>query len=496
MTTTAFQIPLEDFICISPLLFLFLGSLIPLAVKVLRGNKEPHPAITLCLSLIGVVAALGVSFSLFPKAVPHYAFSNALVFDGVSFFASILICLVTAAAAVMAKENAATMGDQFTEFLFLLLNSAVGMMLVAWSNDLIVTFIAIEIMSLCLYLLIALSHEERLSKEAALKYFVLGSFASAIFLYGIAFIYGLSGSTYLNIVSQFTARLMHQNPLFIIGVALALIGFCFKVAIVPFHAWTPDVYEGAPTPVTGFMATGVKVVVFVAFLRFIHLDFLGTDKYHHLLPIVEWLAVLTMTVGNIAAILQTNFKRMLAYSSIAHSGYVMMGLVVAGLAAHSQSGTEAVVYYVFAYTIMTLGAFGIVALFEKKEDDMSQIEDFRGLSRRNPWAAVMLTVFLLSLAGVPPTIGFFAKFFVFSAVIKQGLYWLAVWGAINAAISAYYYLRPIVYMFMRDEDGIVAAEHHTLTWVMTAIMAVLTLVLGLATEPVYEAIKLAAHSLF
>ncbi len=494
--TSAFQIPIEDFICISPILFLFFGSLIPLTIKVLRGNREPNPTLSLGFALFGVIAALGVSCSLFPKLTPYYAFSNALVFDGVSFFSAILICVVTTVAAITAKENSATTGPQFTEFLFLLLNSAVGMMLVAWSNDLIVTFIAIEIMSLCLYLLIALSHEERLSKEAAFKYFVLGSFASAIFLYGIAFIYGLSGSTYINIVAQFTAALAHQNGLFLVGIALTFVGFCFKVAIVPFHAWAPDVYEGAPTPVTGFMATGVKAVVFVAFLRFIHLDFLSMDKTGQLLPIIEWLAVLTMTVGNIAAILQSSLKRMLAYSSIAHSGYVMIGLIAAGLGAHGRSGNEAVVYYVFAYTIMTLGAFGVLALFEKSESDLSQIDDIKGLSRRNPITAVMLMLFLLSLAGIPPTIGFFAKLFVFKAAITQGLYWLAIWGAINAVIAAYYYLRPVVYMFMRDEEGIEVATPHRLTWVVTAIMAVLTVMLGLATEPVYEAVKLAARSLF
>ncbi len=493
--TTAFQIPIEDYICISPLIFLFIGSLIPLTLKVLRGNREPNPSVTLCLALLGVVAALAVSCSLFPKMTPYYAFSNALVFDGISVLSAILVCIVTAVAAVTARENGATTGPQFTEFLFLLLNSAVGMLLVAWSNDLIVTFIAIEIMSLCLYLLIALSHEELLSKEAAFKYFVLGSFASAVFLYGIAFVYGLAGSTYINIVAQYTATLAHQNSLFLVALVLTLIGFCFKVAIVPFHAWAPDVYEGAPTPVTGFMATGVKIVVFVAFLRFIHLDFLLSDKSGHLLPVVEWLAVLTMTVGNIAAIMQSSLKRMLAYSSVAHSGYVMIGLIAAGLGEHARGGNEAVMYYVLAYTIMTLGAFGILTLFEKSEKDISQIDDIRGLSRRNPWAAVMLAVFLMSLAGIPPTIGFFAKFFVFKAAITQGLYWLAVWGAINAVIAAYYYLRPIVYMFMRDEDGVVVADRYNLTWVVTAIMALLTVGLGIATQPLYEAVKLAARSL-
>ncbi len=490
-----FSIPLVDFICISPAIILFLASLIPLTLKVLRGNREPDSYMALAYAILGCIAAAGAAISLHPKSTPTYHFSSALIFDGVSIYVSVVICMITIVAAIMARENNATNGSQFSEFLFLLLNSAVGMLLLAWSNDLIVTFIAIEIMSLCLYLLVALSHEEKLSKEAAFKYFVLGGVASAVFLYGVAFIYGMAGTTYLSAISFKAAQLSQGSYLFTVGVILAVVGLCFKVAIVPFHAWAPDVYEGAPTPVTAFMATGVKVVTFVAFLRVLKLDVLGHDPNSSLSVILQWLAALTMVVGNIAAIIQQNLKRMLAYSSIAHSGYVLVGLIASTNAGEAWRGDFSVIFYVTTYAIMTLGAFCVVCLLENKETDMILVDDLKGLANRNPFTALVFTIFLLSLAGIPPTIGFFGKFFVFSAALKQGFVWLAIWGAISSIISAYYYLRPIVYMYMKDEDGVSVSEHYRITFGVSSLLAILTIVLGLLTEPFYQQVKAAIGSL-
>ena len=489
-----FNIQLEDLVSIAPEIILFITSLIPLTIKVIRGNEEPNSFASLSYVIVGALSAAGIAASLLPKQGASYHFSNALVMDGVSLFITVIVCIILVVAAIMARENNATNGRQFSEFLFLLVNSAIGMLLMAWSNDLIVTFVAIEIMSLCLYLLVALSHEERLSKEAAFKYFILGGFASALFLYGVAFIYGIAGSTYLNTVASKAVELSAGGFLFKLGVVLAVVGLCFKVAVVPFHAWAPDVYEGSPTPVTAFMATGVKVVTFVAFLRVMKLDFLGHDASAPFAVALQWLAVLTMIAGNIAAIVQQSLKRMLAYSSIAHSGYVLVGIIAGIVAGEPWRGDFAVIFYVTAYTIMTLGAFCVVCLLESRENDIILVDDVRGLAKRNPGLAMIFTVFLLSLAGIPPTVGFFGKFFIFSAALKQGFIWVAVWGAIASIISAYYYLRPIVFMYMRDEEGVSASKQYQLTYGVTAVLAVLTIVLGLLTEPFYAQVKAAISS--
>jgi NADH-quinone oxidoreductase subunit N len=494
---TAEFFKLQDLVCLAPALFLFIGSLLPITAKIFNNNREPNSIVSLGLALLGVIGALAsAALLLADQQAAYYAFSNAMVFDGVSVLSAILIATVTGFAAIMAREHNATNGRQFAEFLFLLLNSAAGMMILAWSNDLIVTFIAIEIMSLCLYLVIALSHEEKLSKEAAFKYFVLGGFASAVFLYGVAFIYGTAGTTYIQAIIKMAPELISQNHLFSFGAVMVIIGFCFKAAIVPFHAWTPDVYEGAPTPVTAFMATGVKIVTFVALLRFVRGNFVMSDISGELINVLQWLAAITMIVGNIAAIVQNSLKRMLAYSSIAHSGYVLIGIIAASLGGEAWRGDLSVVYYVLSYSVMTLGAFGIVCLFESKENDMILIDDLSGLAKRNPTAALLFTIFMLSLAGIPPLVGFFGKFFIFSAALRQGLFWLAVWGAINSVISAYYYLRPVVLMYMKEDVGSATVSdqyHHTRGVVF--LMAALVVILGLATEPLYQQVKIAITSL-
>lgn len=492
--TESFQI--QDLICVAPALFLFIASLLPLTIKVLRKNIEPHSSVPLAMAMTGILASIFSAGLLFAQqSSPYFAFSNALVFDGVSVLTTVVVALITGATAVMARENRATNGEHFSEFLFLLLNSAMGMLILSWANDLIVMFIGIEIMSLCLYLAIAMSREVQVSKEAAFKYFVLGSFASAVFLYGIAFIYGVSGTTYLHTLIQDAPALIAQNNLFVFGVLMAVLGFCFKVAIVPFHAWAPDVYEGAPTPVTAFMATGVKLVTFVAFLRFVRGDMFAHDGGEVFVTIMQWLAAFTMVAGNIAAIMQDNLKRMLAYSSIAHSGYTMIGLIAAALGGESWRGDLGVIYYTLSYAVMTMGAFAIICSLEKKEDDIIVIDDLKGLSSRHPWAAGLFSIFLFSLAGIPPLVGFFGKFFIFAAAIKQGLFWLAVWGAISSVIGVYYYLRPIVYMYMKEGEGALVAGQYKLTRALIVVMAVLVVVFGLATESLYEQVRQAINSL-
>ncbi|MCB0407152.1 MAG: NADH-quinone oxidoreductase subunit N [Bdellovibrionales bacterium] len=488
------QFELLDLLLVSPVLVLFLASIIPLTMKVLSGNRETNTFSTFACGLGGVIAATFLTAANY--GIQKTAFQEALRFDGLSFWIQMTVLLVAGATLIFSKESSATNNNQFSEFVFLLLNSAIGMMVVVWANDLMTLFIGIELMSLCLYILIALSSEERLSKEAAFKYFVLGSFASAIMLYGVSFIYGTVNATTIPEITKLAPDLMETNRLFLMGVILTMLGLFFKVSIFPFHAWTPDVYQGAATPLTAFMSTGVKAVSLAFILRFFTMDILLSEHSTPLMNAVEWLAALTILVGNIAAIMQTNFKRMLAYSSVAHSGYVLIGLLAAGVGGEALLGASGVVFYVISYAIMTLGAFGVIGLFETNEDSMIDIDDLKGLAQRSPWVAACISLFMLSLAGIPPTVGFFGKFFIFSAAIKQGFVWLAIWGVIGSVISVYFYLRPIVLMYMYDEEGATVISSKVLTQMAITIAALLILALGIFSEPLYKAVLANMGSLF
>ena len=492
----AVNFSIVNLILVSPAIVLFVVSLIPLALKAFRGNRELRQVTVVYYSFIGLVAAGGLAISNY--GVNQTAFEKALVFDGLSHWSTILIIISTAFAVLFAKENRATGSRQFGELVFLILNSAVGMMLVSWSNDLIMLFIGIEMMSLCLYLAIALSLEERLSKEAAFKYYVLGGFVSAIFLYGVAFIFGTTGGTYLLEISEIGAELISTNRLFLFGVIMVVVGLSFKVSIFPFHAWTPDVYQGSSTPVTGFMAAGVKIAVFVAFLRVMATQILTGERAGDFIVALQWLAAFTMLAGNIAAIIQENFKRLLAYSSVAHSGYVLMGVLAAGVGNVGALGASGVLFYVLGYSIMTLGAFGVISLLEKNENSEISVTDLRGLGTKYPWLALCLSIFLLSLAGIPPTVGFFGKFFIFSAALKQGFFWLAVWGVLSSAIGVYYYLRPVVYMYMTTGEGETLADPRERQFSRMAIMicAVLVIATGLFSNSFYSLIRKSVVDLF
>ena len=483
-----------DLLLVAPLICLFLGSIIPMTIKVLRGNREINPLSTVTYALMGIIAAMG--FSISTQSANTLAFSKALVFDGISSFTSLIVLGITGVTLLYSKESLAIPKKQFSEYVFLLLNSAIGMLIVLTSNDLIVTFIGIEIMSLCLYLLIAMSNEPRLSKEAAFKYFILGSFASAIFLYGIAFIYGSAGSTYIDDLTKVASVLISSHRLFVFGAVMVVVGFGFKVALAPFHAWTPDVYQGSPTPITGFMATGVKAVVFMAFLRWLLTELLLGDRSLVFVNILEWIAVITMLVGNIAAIMQDNLKRMLAYSGIAHSGYAMVGLLAATVGGNGALGASGLLFYIFSYAIMTLGTFGVVSLFEGREDTILSIDSLKGLAKSRPLLALAITLLMLSLAGIPPTLGFFGKFFIFSAAIKQGFFWLVVWGVINSVISVYYYLRPAVLMYMYDETAIPLSDDKFMTRICIGIAAFLIVATSLALDPIYQYIQQAVSGVF
>lgn len=476
---------LSDVLLISPLIALFLFSLLPITIKVLRGNIEQSPAATLIEALIGLTLAAGLLIVFGGSG--KTAFNGQLVFDGLTQWMGLIAVVAAAGGLILMYENPATKGAQFSELVFLALNSIVGMLILVSAVDLLIIFIGLELMSLSLYLMIAMSNEQKISKEAAIKYFVLGSFASAIFLYGISFVFGTAGTVNLLDLMDNSANLMATNKLFLFGITFIIIGFCFKVSIAPFHAWTPDVYQGSPTPLTAFMATAVKTASFAAFLRVIATQPLVSSQ--NLFDVMQWLAVITMTVGNIAALVQSNVKRTLAYSSISHSGYLLIGVITAGVSQNSAFGAGSVIFYLLGYALATTGAFAIVSMIEKNENSVVQIENLAGFAKRQPLLAFCFTIFLLSLAGLPPTLGFFGKLYLFSSAVNEGLIWLALWGVLNSVLSVYYYLRPIVMMYMRDGDCDIADEHSYATVVLVLLAAALVLVLGLASGPLFQMIE-------
>ncbi len=330
------------------------------------------------------------------------------------------------------------------EYYSLILFSIVGMVFMAAGTDLINIFLGLETMSMSVYVLAGIWRQRLQSNEAALKYFLLGAFASGFLLYGIALVYGATGSVKLGEIAAYVNE-HGGSTMLLIGVAMLIVGFGFKVAAAPFHVWTPDVYEGAPTTITAFMAVGVKAAAFAAFAR-VFLHTLGA--IHGQWEGILWvLAALTMTVGNITAIVQNNVKRMLAYSSIAHAGYLLVAMV-----AGKELGGAALMYYLVAYGLMNLGAFGVIIAMGRKGEPNEEFADFAGLGFRYPLLAMAMTVFMLSLTGVPPLVGFTGKFYIFSAAVKAGYVWLAVIGVLNSVISAYYYIRVVVNMYMYEGD--------------------------------------------
>lgn len=479
------NVGLSDVLLISPMIALFLVSLLPITIKVLRGNQEQPAIATLAQGIIGIVLSIGL-LGVFGGA-GRTAFNNSLLFDGVTLWMGVIALGACAIAMVLMYENPATTGKQFSELIFLTMSSALGMLILVSAIDLLTVFIGLEMMSLPLYLMIGMSHEEKLAKESALKYFVLGSFASAIFLYGVSFIFGSAGSTNLLAIIEKSGSLIETSRIFLFGLSFVILGYCFKVSIAPFHAWTPDVYQGSPTPHAAFMATAVKTVSFAAFLRLIVGRSLVLSP--NLFDVLQWLAVITMVVGNTAAILQNNLKRMLAYSSIAHSGYLLVGVITTGVSDNASFGASGVIFYLLTYSIMTLGAFAVVSMLEKSEESVVNVDDLAGLAKRHPVIALCLTVFMLSLAGVPPTLGFFGKFYLFNAAIGEGLIWLAIWGVINSVFSVYYYLRPIVVMYMKDGEAETAPHSTNATSIAVVLLALFITALGVVSGPIFEAVR-------
>lgn len=478
-------IGLADILLVSPIIVIFLFSLIPLTTKVLNNNTEQNTTTTLITSLIGLFIAAGLLI-LFGGS-DQTVFNKQLLFDGLTQWAGLIAIVAAAGGLVLIYENESTQVKQFSELVFLAMNSVCGMLVLVSAINLITMFIGLELMSLSLYLMVAMSQEQKLSKEAAIKYFVLGSLASAIFLYGISFVFGTSNTTNVTELMQTAAVTIKTSKLFLFGMTFIILGFCFKVSIAPFHAWTPDVYQGAPTPITSFMATAIKVASFAAFLRIIATQVLQGSQ--NLIDVLQWLAVITMIVGNVAALIQTNLKRTLAYSSIAHSGYLLVGLITVGVSANSAYSAASVVFYLFAYCVMSLGAFAILSMIEKNENDFVSVDDLGGFAKNQPLLALCFSIFMFSMAGLPPTLGFFGKLYLFSAAVNEGLIWLALWGVINSVISVYFYLRPIVVMYMKDGNANVSSSKLYATTVVILLSALAIILIGMLSGPLFEIIE-------
>ena len=437
------------------------------------------------VALVGVVGALLTALTRWGRDLR--GFHDMVVLDNYALFLDVVICYATALVILLSIDYLHREGGPAGEYYALVLFSAAGMTLMASANDLVVVFLALELMSLCLYVLAGLFKQRLDSGEASMKYFLLGAFASSFLLYGIALTYGATGSTNF---ARLAAATHGRDVVFLVGLGLMLVGFGFKISAAPFHMWVPDVYQGAPTSVTTLIATASKAAAFAALIRL----FLGAIRPAPAdwAALVWGLAAVTMTIGNLAAIAQSNLKRMLAYSSVAHVGYMMVGLVSGGTA-----GAGAILYYLFAYSFTTVGTFGVLCLCERAGEEAVEVGDYAGLGRRHPILAGALTLFLLSLVGIPPLAGFVGKFYLFGAAVQGGYFWLAVVGVLNSAIAAYYYLRVIVYMYMREPEGETATLAPSFAGgVALAVAAAGVVLLGVMPAPFADLAQSAVAPLF
>lgn len=431
--------------------------------------KEKAGVYIFVLALIGVATAFGLNLERF--GTPEAAFGGALSLDQYAAYFNVIFLIGAVAAVVFSKDYLSSKDDYASEFYALILFSTSGMMILSSAKEFMSLFLGFEIMSISVYVLTAFNRKSVRSTEAGIKYLILGGFSSAILLYGIALLYGASGSVYLDaILNSFDMG----NPLYIAGAGLVLIGFVFKIGAFPLHQWVPDIYEGAPVSVTAFMSVGVKAAAFAILLRVLFESFYPIQV--SFIPVLWVVAIFTIIVGNVAAIAQKSVKRMLAYSSIAHAGYALIGVVAAY--GGQVLAVSSVIYYLFAYTFMNLGAFGVLTYLSRDGKECEKFEDLSGLWQRRPFVALALGIFMFSLAGIPPTIGFFAKYRVFLSAIQADFYWLAVIGIVGSVISAYYYLRVLVYAFMRPETN-TFPSFKVATSIALIVLSIATVALGI-----------------
>ncbi len=463
---------LHDLNAFLPGIITGIAGLIAILIDSYKDDHEAIYGLTI-ISLIG-----GLILSIIDMFGPTgEAFSGMITYGGVSAFGSSIVLFGSLFCMLISREYLSAIDHDYGEVYALVLFATTGMLGLASANNLIMIFLGIETMSICLYVLAGLIKERKTGAEAALKYFLLGAFSTGFLLYGMALLYGATGSLYLSEIADAAS----SSLLFISGAALLLVGFFFKISAVPFHMWTPDVYQGTPTTLTAYMATASKSAAFIA-LIFVLSKMIPAETAEWS-EVIEVIAIITMILGNIIALVQDNIKRMLAYSSIAHAGYLLVGL-----AAGTPEGYSAVLFYLLAYTIMNVGAFGVVAYYERQQGlDFTDVNNYAGLGFKRPLMGVMLSFFLFSLAGIPPFVGFIGKYMVFAAAIDAGFIALAIVGVLASAASVYYYLRPMVYMYFREAHKDVPLVQSGLLFRSTLlVLAIMTLYFGIAFGDLHE----------
>ena len=478
-------VSLSDFYYLLPELVLTGGALLLLIADVLLPKRSGNALAW--ITLIVLAATMG---SLVPFVRTHVEIAHGLLaVDRFALFFKIVFLLSAGITVLMSIRYLEIEGATPGEYYFLILCATLGMMIMAGGIDLITIFIGLETMAVSFYILAGFIKPNQRSNEAAVKYFLLGAFSLGILLYGMSLMYGLSGTTNLRVMAPaFFGPETRQDPRLILAVMLVVAGVGFKIAAVPFHMWAPDVYEGAPTPVTAFLSVGSKAASFAMILR-IFVEGLPAMT-HDWQILFEALAIVTMTVGNLAALTQSNLKRMLAYSSIAHAGYVLIGLV-----AGTPRGISAMLIYLFIYSFMQLGAFAVIVLMRRRDVVGDELKDFSGLAFRHPYAAFAMLLFMLSLGGIPPTAGFMGKFWLFSAAIDAHYYWLALIGVLNSAVSLYYYIRLVVFMYVKkDAAGSEPSSTPALSLAL-AVAVVATIYVGVYPRLLFEIAEASARTL-
>lgn len=481
---TDFTFPTVDWaVAAQPALMFGLGMLL-LLIDLFVENKRVVGG----LALAAVLATAGVGAALWGRS--GTTFSDMLVLDSYALTFNTIFLVVTALTILLSLEYLPRQDIERGEYYVLLLFATGGMMLLAQGADLIVLFLGLELLSITLYVLVGFAYPRLSSEEGAMKYLLVGAFAAGFLVFGIALTFGATGESNLLKISAFLSRqtlAAENHTLLLIGAAMVIVGFGYKIAMAPFHMWTPDVYEGAPTPVTAFMSVGTKAAGFAALTRFLQVA-LPTEQATWV-PILAALAGLTMIWGNLTAVTQSNIKRMLAYSSIGHAGYLLMGTLAVGGPGQSISGVQGLLFYLLAYALTNLGAFAVLIALERQGEAAWSLESFAGLWQRRPWLAAAMAVCMLSLAGFPPTAGFWGKLYVFTAAWQAGLAWLTVVGVITSAIAAFFYLRIIATMFMRESEQDVAAYPGSGLNLGLALATAAVLVLGLVPAPLIDVVQ-------
>jgi NADH-quinone oxidoreductase subunit N len=461
--------PFSGYAAVVPIVCVWLGGLAAMLAEAYRSPDERMPIGG--LGIIGLIASASTVLLLWGKGAQSFGVVTA---DNFGLFVALILIgvgvITIALSAQVIERDGIPSGDYYALMLF----GLGGMMLMAMANDLLVIFIALEILSLAVYILTAIRRDSRTGAEAAFKYFVLGGFASAFFLYGVAFTFGVTGTTRLDqVVVIMSSRMAGQEVLSILAFCLLLVGFGFKVSAVPFHMWTPDAYEGAPPVVTAFMSAGVKAAAFAAFMR-VFMSAFGSFQPQWG-PAIWVVSATSMILGVTAGVVQRNVRRMLAYSSIAHAGYLLMAM-----SSGTDFGKGAMLFYLLTYALTTVGAFGVTALVATRDRENDDLADYAGLSKRQPGLALVMTIFLLSLGGFPPTAGFIGKWYLFSAAVTSGDYGLAIIGVLTSVVSVFFYLRVVVMMYMADDVAMAPITRPTaMSLVALAVPAVAIFYLGI-----------------